>query len=46
MSFYILKINYYSDLILWKNVSFAMNEKNQQLLWDLYVGIARDAKKN
>jgi hypothetical protein len=23
-----------------------MNEKNQQLLWDLYVGIARDAKKN
>ncbi len=20
--------------------------KNQQLLWDLYVGIARDAKKN
>jgi hypothetical protein len=26
--------------------SFAMNEKNQQLLWDLYAGIARDAKKN
>ncbi len=23
-----------------------MNEKNQQLLWDLYAGIARDAKKN
>ncbi len=23
-----------------------MNEKNQQLLWDLYMGIARDAKKN
>jgi hypothetical protein len=22
-----------------------MNEKNQQLLWDLYAGIARDAKK-
>ncbi len=23
-----------------------MNEKNQQLLWDLYARIARDAKKN
>jgi hypothetical protein len=23
-----------------------MNEKNQQLLWDLYASIARDAKKN
>ncbi len=23
-----------------------MNKKNQQLLWDLYAGIARDAKKN
>ncbi len=23
-----------------------MNEKNQQLLWDLYAGIVRDAKKN
>jgi len=23
-----------------------MNEKNQQLLWDLYAGIAKDAKKN
>ncbi len=23
-----------------------MNEKNQQLLWDLYAGITRDAKKN
>ncbi len=22
-----------------------MNKKNQQLLWDLYVGIARNAKK-
>ncbi len=22
-----------------------MNEKNQQLLWDLYASIARDAKK-
>jgi hypothetical protein len=22
-----------------------MNEKNQQLLWDLYAGIARDVKK-
>ena len=22
-----------------------MNVKNQQLLWDLYAGIARDAKK-
>ncbi len=22
-----------------------MNEKNQQLLWDLYAGIAKDAKK-
>jgi hypothetical protein len=22
-----------------------MNEKNQQLLWDLYAGITRDAKK-
>ncbi len=23
-----------------------MNEKNQQLLWDLYASIVRDAKKN
>jgi len=23
-----------------------MNKKNQQLLWDLYAGIAKDAKKN
>ncbi len=43
MSFYIP--NYYSELILWQNVSFAMNVKNQQLLWDLYAGIARAAKK-
>ncbi len=23
-----------------------MNVKNQQLLWDLYAGIAKDVKKN
>jgi len=39
MSFYIPK------LILWQSVSFAMNVKNHQLLWDLYAGIARDVKK-